>query len=156
MKRNKNILYISRDHHYGLLFCWKLRQGIKNNAHHARIRSYVAYFWENYFQPHFQEETEFLLSKVHDGQCLAAHHQHQAIGALITEIVTGTNAGFYENLRELADMVNAHIRFEEKDLFPHLEARLDTSELEKIGKSLDKIHSSRFKDEFPDDFWTDK
>lgn len=29
MKRNENIVLLSRDHHFGLLCAWKIRQGLK-------------------------------------------------------------------------------------------------------------------------------
>lgn len=153
MKRNKNILYISRDHHYGLMFCWKLRQGVKRKVDQARMRNYVAYFWENYFQPHFQEESQFLLSKVNDPMSHEAHRQHLSIQALISEIIAGSGKAQPETLKELANLVNQHIRFEEKELFPHLEQSLNTETLKSIGAALDELHSSRFKDDYPDNFW---
>lgn len=32
MKRNENLVPLSRDHHFGLLCCWKIRQGIKKEV----------------------------------------------------------------------------------------------------------------------------
>jgi hypothetical protein len=29
IKRNKHLKWLSRDHHFGLLACWKIRQGLK-------------------------------------------------------------------------------------------------------------------------------
>lgn len=153
MTRNKNILYISRDHHFGLMFCWKVRQGVKRKVERARIRKYVAYFWENYFQPHFQEESQFLLSKVNDPMSHKAHRQHLAIEQLIAEVITAGESQQPDDLKKLADLVNQHIRFEEKELFPHLEQTLNEATLKRIGLALDDLHSSRFKDEYPDNFW---
>ena len=32
LKRNPNLVPLSREHHYGLLFCWKLKQGLANGT----------------------------------------------------------------------------------------------------------------------------
>jgi len=69
IKRNENIVKLSRDHHASLLFCWKLRQGIKYHSSIERMVKYVQYFWNQHFTPHFKEEEEFLFAPVKDKNC---------------------------------------------------------------------------------------
>ena len=60
IRRNKHILELSRDHHFTLLFCWKIRQGLKMQIAPERLKNYVNYFWGEHMQPHFREEEEIL------------------------------------------------------------------------------------------------
>ncbi len=47
IKRHETIVQFSREHHYGLLLVWKIKQGIQKNIDPERISSYVLYFFEN-------------------------------------------------------------------------------------------------------------
>ena len=51
IKRNKSIQSISREHHHGLLLCWKIRQGMKKNIEPQRIKVYVDWFYNEYILP---------------------------------------------------------------------------------------------------------
>ena len=60
IKRNENILKLSKEHHFSLLFCWKIRHGLKTQTDCSRIIKYVQYFKTNFLLPHFSEEEIFL------------------------------------------------------------------------------------------------
>jgi iron-sulfur cluster repair protein YtfE (RIC family) len=60
MKRNDNIVWLSRDHHSGLLCSWKVRQGVKKEIEPGRIKNYILYFFENHLEDHFKAEEEVL------------------------------------------------------------------------------------------------
>ncbi len=53
-------------------------------------------------------------------------------------------------LLELADIVDDHIRFEERVLFPHLQEQLSDEQLEKIGE---QIVNEPLTDNYEDEFW---
>jgi hemerythrin-like domain-containing protein len=55
-----------------------------------------------------------------------------------------------ENLSELAEMVERHVRYEERILFPHLEQKLSDKQLEIIGEQID---SQTLTDNYEDQFW---
>ena len=150
MKRSEHIIELSRDHHVGLLFCWKIRQGINKNITTERMVQYIDYFWHNNLKNHFDEEETCLFILKDDSKCLIAIEEHKAIETLIKYILN-TNVS-YENLSALADMVDNHIRYEERDLFPYLEQTIPPAELEIIGKKIAEIHQQE-KDEFKDAFW---
>ena len=48
MKRNPNIVPLSKDHHFGLLHVWKIRQGLKKDIAPARIARYVVFHLEEH------------------------------------------------------------------------------------------------------------
>jgi len=153
LKRNKNILILSREHHLGLLFCWKIRQGIKKNIELERIKKYVRYFWNNHLHKHFEEEEEHLFLKVMDDKCTKAIKQHQELRLQFKQMAEANVAINYDQLSELAESLDVHIRFEERELFPHLEKTIPEYELRQIGILLKHSHRVIFKDNFPDEFW---
>ena len=56
IRRNENILKLSKEHHFSLLFCWKIRQGLKMNIDASRIVKYAQYFHAHFLRLHFREE----------------------------------------------------------------------------------------------------
>ena len=152
MEQNRSILRFSYRHHAGLLFCWRVRQGLKREGVILRVRKYVAYFWGNYFQPLFKEEAQFLL-QADDTMSRKALGQHREIEALINQILNHDTAPEAATFRQLADTVNSHIRFRERELFPHLQQVLGEAELARIGAAQAANRRAVFKDEYPDEFW---
>ena len=150
IKRNENIVKLSQDHHASLMFCWKLRQGVKYNVAVQRMIKYIQYFWEHHFSIHFKEEEEFLFASLKDDKIQKAIDDHQKIKTFINEInITGAESPL-NIILELADMVDEHVRYEERILFPHLEKALTQNQLENIGK---QISGEPLKDNYEDTFW---
>jgi len=133
LKRDKNIQILSREHHHGLLFCWKIKTGIKNAVDPKRIVAYVHFFWDGHLKTHFKEEEDLLFCTVEDPLCKKTLRQHDEIRSLLLDL----NAT-YDTLAELITNIEAHIRFEERELFPHLEKSLTAQELLSIGSALEK------------------
>jgi hemerythrin-like domain-containing protein len=150
IKRNTNLLNLSRDHHAGLLFCWKLRQGVKYHIENDRMIKYVKYFWTHHFSGHFKEEEEILFPSVNDQQVQKALADHQKIKTFVEKIDVPGMEKEEDVLLEFADTVDDHIRFEERVFFHHLKEKLSDAELEKIGGQL--VHEP-FVDEYEDEFW---
>ncbi len=153
--RNEHIKTLSRDHHFSLLFCWKIRQGLKTGVALERIRKYVQYFWQKHLQSHFREEEHILFAPIKDNQVQRAINEHKYIRLHIESL---TDAGKTErkSLEKIADMVDAHVRYEERELFPHLERKLSKEQLENIGNLILKYHPSSFQDQYQDPFWNIK
>ena len=150
LKRNPHIVKLSQDHHASLMFCWKIRQGIKYHVAAERMIKYVQYFWEHHFSSHFKEEEEFLFAPLHDEKIQKAVNDHQKIKTFVSEIAFPGSEDPGDLLLELADMVDDHVRFEERTLFPHIENELSEDELENIGK---QITDAPLKDNYEDAFW---
>lgn len=151
IKRSEHIVKLSRDHHASLLFCWKLRQGTRRFTEKDRIIKYLRYFLDHHFIPHFKEEEEFLFKPVQDEIVQKAIDDHQNIKALINELIDDEKSATHDQFATLADMVDAHVRYEERILFPHIEEVLTTEQLEIIGK---KIPAEPLLDNYADDFWS--
>ena len=150
IKRNPNIVKLSQDHHASLLFCWKLRQGLKYHAEPSRMIKYVKYFWEHHFSNHFKEEEDILFAPLKDTLIEKAIEDHTRIKKFIGELTSAPQPDQDDQLSVLADTVDAHVRFEERILFPHLEKQLSAEQLEDIGG---RISGEPLKDNYDDTFW---
>ena len=151
MKRHDSIVPLSRDHHAGLLFCWKLRQGLKKGISAVRMVPYIVYFQEVHLMPHFREEEELLFVDKSDELVAQALAEHAKIFAAITAISSSETITVAQ-LENLANLVDNHIRFEERTLFPHLEQKFPPQKLQEIGMILEQNHVA-VKDDYADEFW---
>ncbi|HKG67658.1 MAG TPA: hemerythrin domain-containing protein, partial [Segetibacter sp.] len=144
IKRSKYLVWLSRDHHDGLLIVWKTRQGIRNEISNSRISEYIVNAFSNELEPHFQEEENLLFNKLakEDPLRLKAEEQHASIREKIKELKIYTEKTT-PDLQVFADLLEEHIRFEERTLFPHIESELKEEELEIIGSRLDADHQKK-------------
>ena len=150
LRRNENLVKLSKDHHAGLLFCWKIRQGIKYHIETNRMIKYVKYFWDHHLAAHFKEEEEFLFPPLKDKEVQKALDDHQKIKIFVGKIAVTGMEREQGVLLELADTLDNHIRYEERILFPHLQEKLSEEQLKKIGE---QIPDATLADTYEDHFW---
>lgn len=155
IKRSEHIIQLSREHHLSLLFCWKVRQGVKKEIDPMRMLPYILYFWKEHLLPHFFEE-DILFKHVDDILVQRAYAEHHKINELVKSLnsIEGKN-NKVKMASKIADLVDSHVRFEERELFPHLEAAIEESQLAKIGKKLLKAQPEPLQDTYEDEFWKD-
>ena len=152
--RNEHIKRLSREHHFSLLFCWKIRQGLKNNIQPQRICEYVKSFWHQNMQQHFQEEEKILFAPIKGRQVKRAINEHKQIRQEIEDLANNFGKiDVQKTLARIADKVNDHVRYEERELFPHLERKLSKEQLENIGNQIQKQYSLPPVDQYEDEFW---
>lgn len=151
IKRNKYLLQLSKDHHFSLLFCWKIREGLKQQVGAERMKKYVLHFWQNGLEPHFREEEKILFAPAKDDKVQRAMEEHKQIKKQVDTVLSSPGGEAAKSLALLADAVDAHVRYEERVLFPHLEEILSDAELKAVGKQLQ--HETVFEDNYADEFW---
>jgi len=117
-----------------------------------RIKAYVKYFWDNHLQQHFEEEETWLFTALQDALIERAISEHKHIGELVMTIMNIAPIQTDE-LNALARLLDDHIRFEERVLFPHLEKELSEEKLNALGKQLQQLHQTPARDTYPDAFW---
>lgn len=155
IKRHTTLIKFSREHHFGLLLCWKIRQGIKYNIDTKRISDHVLFFFDNDLKKHFEEEEKILFPKLlpTDTFRLRAEAEHKTFYEQINLVRLG-NAN-YELLTKIADTLEKHIRFEEREMFNYIQQKLSEAELIELGKQ----HAHRacdIDDKWNDHFWKTK
>ena len=152
IKRHQALVSFSRDHHFGLLLVWKIKQGLAKAVNPERITDYVLYFFEQDLQQHFREEEQMLFPKLPAGNVLRiqAEKEHAMIYALINQLRNERNNT--ELLLQFAETLKEHIRFEERELFASMQELLSDTELEIITSHDDK-RSNEVDANWGDVFW---
>src|SRR6186997_2579319 len=138
IKRSKQLTPLSKDHHDGLLFAWKIKQGLKNGADIKLIAEYVQWFWKNHLQEHFREEEQILAPHLPEDNELLKQmiDEHHGIESMVH---INENIADEILLLNLAQAIDEHIRFEERQLFPYAEKAIPEKELNLIYDQLSKV-----------------
>ena len=152
LKRHPFIIEYSKDHHYGLLMVWKIRQGLKKNIEPHRIAGYVNLFSEMELLPHFEDEEKFLLTLLspNDDMRIKAQNQHTDLRAMLSDV--RNNKIYNATLEKLADLLESHIRFEEREFFPHLQNNIDLDSIS-TGEEKEPRNQNAIDAMWTDPFW---
>ena len=147
IKRHKALQPLSRQHHFGLLFSWKLRKGFSKNIAPERLQKYATWFFEEEIKPHFEAEEKYVFTVLEENNELIqrALKEHRRLERLFKE-----NDNPKKSLSQLEEELDAHIRFEERILFNEIQKVATASQLEKISE----IHAEKeLQLEYHDPFW---
>ena len=150
LKRHQALVSFSRDHHNGLLLVWKIREGEKQNVDPKRVADYVLFAFKEELEPHFNDEEKWLFPELpaNNPGRLKAEADHQFIRQLVEDLRTMPDMTL---LTRFADALEAHIRFEERELFNEIqqipEERLAPIEERFLG------HTCATDDGWGDTFW---
>lgn len=155
IKRSRHLMPLSREHHATLLFAWKLRQGIARNIAQERITKYVSWFFANVLKKHFETEEAQLFTDKEDPLIMQALDEHVLIAESIYQITSPKEISGSHEINKLADLIEQHTRFEERELFPHIETQLSGREMETIGRNL-ALEDHTAREDYEDEFWTEK
>ena len=153
LKRHPELVPLSREHHFGLLFGWKIKQGLALEADSQVIREYVQYFWHNHLTAHFEKEEKIIreLLPATDTQSNRVLVEHDFIRSLINTLALNRDKPEYL-LQTLQQFLNEHIRFEEREFFPYLESVATPSQFALIGKLIQQEEEPA-EDDFQPAFW---
>ena len=147
LKRNEFLKPISREHHHGLLLCFKIRTGIKKQITAERIKKYADWLYQNHLILHFSVEEEIIFPILGNKNELVikAVEEHRNMKRLF-EIQEGN----IKNLNTIADALENHIQFEERILFNALQHIATENQLQQI-----ELHhtESKFIENTEDVFW---
>jgi iron-sulfur cluster repair protein YtfE (RIC family) len=138
IKRSKAFVQFSREHHFGLLQVWQIRQDIANGVDAQLISKYTLEFFNKDLRGHFKREEDFLFSKLPIGDFLRgqAEKEHSQLYQLIDNIAQERSD--IRLLTQFAGLLESHIRFEERMLFNHLQDTMGEDELERL---IDEMES---------------
>ncbi|MEQ6122201.1 hemerythrin domain-containing protein [Reichenbachiella sp. MALMAid0571] len=148
IKRNEYLKPISREHHQGLLLCWKIRTGFAKNVEVSRIKNYVDWFYQDHLLPHFDLEEKYIFTILEDENELVrkALSDHRRLKRLFE-----SPTDLEKNLSLIEEELESHIRFEERILFNQIQEIASDEQLQ----SLEAIHNEKgFVDNTEDPFWS--
>jgi hypothetical protein len=108
IQRNELLKPISREHHHGLLLCWKIRTGLQKGIEPERIKKYAEWFYENHLLAHFdfEEIHIFLLPGIEQSLIKRALSEHRKLRRLFE-----AKTDVLKTLNWIEELLEAHIRF---------------------------------------------
>jgi hemerythrin-like domain-containing protein len=137
-RRHQTLIPLSREHHDGLLLAWRLRTGDLATREPALKARHAAAFFESRLRAHFAAEEEVLFPAVR--AALGAHArlldelvaQHGAMEAHAAKL----RAGAFGEVIPFCDLLERHIRTEERELFPLIEQHVAPATLAAVETAL--------------------
>jgi quercetin dioxygenase-like cupin family protein len=127
VKRHPALVPLSHDHHHGLVQARRLLEAAGEPAQAEATRTFLRFFGAETLR-HFREEEELLFPRAADAEearepIARALLEHQRVHALVARLAGEVESGepAAGTMRALAELLETHIRFEERELFPLLE-----------------------------------
>ncbi|MCK0156130.1 hemerythrin domain-containing protein [Cellulophaga sp. F20128] len=147
IKRDIALQAISREHHFGLLLCWKIRTGFAKKVSPDRIKQYVNWFYKNHIIDHFKVEEEYIFPILgNDSDYIkSALADHRRLKRLFTG-----DKDLEKSLSNLEEELEQHIRFEERVVFNEIQ-KIATKEQLSVIRNLHT--DEKFIDNTADEFW---
>lgn len=141
MKRAAALQPLSREHLGALLAAKRLREATDPAAAAAGFLE----FWRDDGRRHFRVEEEVLLP----GWALHAEVDRAGVARMLEEHLLirrealRLEAGIASlaEIQALGQTLHDHVRFEERELFPRIEAGLDEAALERLAAAIEEAES---------------
>jgi hemerythrin-like domain-containing protein len=140
MKRSAALASLSRDHHQALVVAQTLRRATDATAAEAR-ETFLAY-WTRHGRVHFRLEEELLFPAYagygdpHDPLVLRALGEHAMIRHRAAALAA-TPSHAPDALQELGTELVAHVRLEERKVFPLIERVMPQRDLRTLARRLE-------------------
>ena len=147
--RHASLVPLSQDHHHGLALALRCRkqalgqikpmgaEGLSQRAKELLV------FYASNLVPHFRAEEEVLFPLLRSvvpgsGEMIdELVRNHAQIRAAISQLEAGT--GLAKLIFDLGDLLERHIRKEERELFPLFEQHVEDGKAENAGTEIKKI-----------------
>lgn len=142
MKRDPALQSLSHDHYEGLQFSARLKRSLAAGHSLPDLARDSVAFWRDHLVPHFKlEELHIvpLLEEVSPPMAARLLDEHRWIASAITAIEDEPNQDG-GSLDAFAEALISHIRFEEREAFPAVEASADAETLAAIQAALETSH----------------
>jgi hypothetical protein len=140
MKRHPALHRLSHDHHHGLVMALRLKKGgpasPNDNWPLDRVQQVESLlrFAKYELLPHFELEEQHLLGFATDeNRAERIRSDHRELRQLMEKIELAPNDLI---LQEFGQKLEAHIRFEEREFFPHLQVVLGEEGLQALAHKL--------------------
>ena len=144
MKRSQALQPLSHQHHQGLFVAQKLRRATEEDK--GDVREQFLDFWDSEARGHFRVEEEVLLP---------AYARHAAIDRpevvrVLTEHVLirrfagdlGAAPSEVAQLQALGELLEGHIRHEERTLFPLIEEAMTSDEQAVLAATIEAAQAA--------------
>ena len=148
MKRHKSLISLSHDHQHALSLAFKLKYSKKPLSSSPEeeisvLKNELTGKYENVLRPHFSLEEKYLVPGFEENELMKQMlDEHKKLEGLYNKIINPAEKLTLRQKREklnlFGELLELHIRFEERELFPMIEASLSDEQLEKLGRKLNE------------------
>lgn len=153
IKRSKELQPLSRQHHNGLFFCLLLEKGVKKQADKILMRDFCQYFWEKDLEHHFELEEKNLTPFSSYDDLKEGIDRMMKEHVFIRKFFTNPDIlNEYSIFDQLQQLIDKHIRFEERELFPLIQSVINEEEMQKLGRAFENEINNNCS-EYPIKFW---
>ncbi len=132
MNRDVRLRGLSSEHHHALRLARSLLQAATHGALEARDVRRTRDSYDRELLPHFRVEEEVLLPALslvgEAALVIRTWEEHQRLAAYLER----AEAGHPSALEHFGALLDAHVRFEERELFPTCEAKLPSAVLDAV------------------------
>ncbi len=151
-KRHQSLIPLSHQHHHGLVMSHRLKQSLdpSNAQAVAALADEVVTFFRDHLIPHFdaEEKALFPIIEEHGGRLPLIdelREEHDRFAALVDQLGSSTLESQQRArlLRLFGQTLEAHIRKEERVLFPLYEERVPESVARQVGAHIERILKRR-------------
>jgi hemerythrin-like domain-containing protein len=144
-KRSRALRPFSSEHHQALLVAFQLKKAIAGHAESAGapkdldgLAALARRFEESVFVAHVEIEEALLGHHLAEADVRRLKDEHRQLRDLLVEARAARNAARRAALLSFADLLERHVRWEERELFPSVEAVLGPEELARLGHDLER------------------
>jgi len=138
-KRDPALVELSRDHHQALVQALRLKRA--GSGDRTKVTDDFLEFWNGHGRRHFAIEEELLLPAMArycdatDEAIVRVLTDHVEIRRRTRDLERGEDVE-PSRLNELGELLDAHVRFEERVLFERIQELLPSDELASLGKTV--------------------
>lgn len=133
MNREARLRGLSSDHHRSLVLVRHIREALSHGGSEIELCAHVAGHYDADLEPHFRAEEELLLPELTSGSNRDLAERTLSEHRLLRSQAIAGIGGDLDALRALADTLEAHVRFEERELYPACEVAVPQTVLNEVA-----------------------
>jgi hemerythrin HHE cation binding domain-containing protein len=145
LKRRRELKPLSSEHQQALLVAFQLRHGLSGHGDSAGapkdlpgLVSLARRYEETVLSTHCRAEEELLADHVPSDDLRRLKSEHAELRRLLADAKDARAPDMRANLVHFADLLERHVRWEERELFPALELAMTGEALATMGHELER------------------
>jgi hemerythrin-like domain-containing protein len=144
-KRSRELRPLSSEHHQALLVAFQVKKAVAGHAETAGaprdidgLLAMARRFEEKVLRTHTSAEEDLLGHHLSAPDLRRLQEEHRQLHALLREARGGESSLRRQPLAAFAELLEQHVRWEERELFPRCESTLTAEDLSVVGQELEK------------------
>jgi len=145
VKRSRHLKPLSSEHHQALLVAFQLKKGLAGHSESAGaprdlpgLVALARRFEEQVFRTHARAEEDALGKHLPEPELRRLSAEHAQLSRLVEQARTAGAAEQRAALGAFAELLERHVRWEERELFPFAEGHVDEPTLAAIGQEIER------------------